>query len=167
MNQSLATRLKRLETHLKAENPVLLDVIPTYYKADKILRGMGLIDAQTSLATRISWWPLIAVLGTFSSGKSTFINSFVGEKVQDTGNQAVDDKFTVICHRSAEQAGNRTLPGTALDADGRLTANGGRVLVVVGIGDDLADARAAVYDHIAKIDFPDGFCRSDIAAKAI
>ena len=119
MNQSLATRLKRLETHLKAENPVLLDVIPTYYKADKILRGMGLIDAQTSLATRISWWPLIAVLGTFSSGKSTFINSFVGEKVQDTGNQAVDDKFTVICHRSAEQAGNRTLPGTALDADPR------------------------------------------------
>ena len=57
--------------------------------------------------------------------------------------------------------------GTALDADGRLTANGGRVLVVVGIGDDLADARAAVYEHIAKIDFPDGFCRSDIAAKAI
>ncbi len=39
--------------------------------------------------------------------------------------------------------------------------------MVVGIGDDLADARAAVYEHIAKIDFPDGFCRSDIAAKAI
>lgn len=119
MNQSLATRLKRLETHLKAENPVLLDVLPTYYKADQILRRLGLMDAQHSLATRISWWPLIAVLGTFSSGKSTFINSFVGEKVQDTGNQAVDDKFTVICHRSADQTGNRTLPGTALDADPR------------------------------------------------
>ena len=61
----------------------------------------------------------LAVLGTFSSGKSTFINSFVGEKVQDTGNQAVDDKFTVICHRSADQGGNLTLPGTALDADPR------------------------------------------------
>ncbi len=119
MNQSLATRLARLEAHLKAENPVLLDVLPTYYKADKLLRKMGLIDAQTSLANRISWWPLIAVMGTFSSGKSTFINSFVGEKVQDTGNQAVDDKFTVICHRSGDQDGNRTLPGTALDADPR------------------------------------------------
>ncbi len=119
MNQSLTTRLQRLESHLKAENPVLLEVLPTYYKADQILRRMGLIDAQTSLASRISWWPLIAVLGTFSSGKSTFINSFVGEKVQDTGNQAVDDKFTVICHRSADQGGNRTLPGTALDADPR------------------------------------------------
>lgn len=119
MNQSLANRLSRLEAHLKAENPVLLEVLPTYYKADKLLRRMGLIDAQTSLANRISWWPLIAVLGTFSSGKSTFINSFVGEKVQDTGNQAVDDKFTVICHRSPGQTGNRTLPGTALDADPR------------------------------------------------
>ncbi|HHS93912.1 MAG TPA: hypothetical protein ENK63_01015, partial [Rhodobacterales bacterium] len=119
MNQSLATRLSRLETHLKAENPVLLEVLPTYYKADKLLRKLGLIDAQTSLANRISWWPLIAVMGTFSSGKSTFINAFVGEKVQDTGNQAVDDKFTVICHRSGDQSGNRTLPGTALDADPR------------------------------------------------
>ena len=60
-----------------------------------------------------------------------------------------------------------SMPAPRFDADGRLTANGGRVLVVVGIGDDLADARAAVYEHIAKIDFPDGFCRSDIAAKAI
>ena len=119
MNQSLANRLSRLETHLRQENPVLLDVLPTYYKADKLLHRMGLIDSQTSLASRISWWPLIAVLGTFSSGKSTFINSFVGEKLQSTGNQAVDDKFTVICHRSTDQEGNRTLPGTALDADPR------------------------------------------------
>ncbi len=32
--------------------------------------------------------------------------------------------------------------GTALDADGNLVANGGRVLVVVATGDDLAAARA-------------------------
>jgi hypothetical protein len=31
----------------------------------------------------------------------------------------VDDKFTVICHRSAATSGNQTLPGTALDADPR------------------------------------------------
>lgn len=55
--------------------------------------------------------------------------------------------------------------GTALDADGGLVANGGRVLVVVAVGDDLRGARAQAYDHIAQIDFPDGFCRSDIAAK--
>ncbi len=119
MNQSLSNRLARLEKHLKAENPVLLEVLPTYYKFDKMLYKMGLMGKQTSLASRISWWPLISVMGTFSSGKSTFINSFIGEKVQDTGNQAVDDKFTVICQRPAGTESNRTLPGTALDADPR------------------------------------------------
>ncbi len=119
MNQSLANRLARLEQHLKAENPVLLEVLPTYYKFDKILRRMGLIGRESSLASRISWWPLISVLGTFSSGKSSFINAYIGEKVQDTGNQAVDDKFTVICQRTSDTDANRTLPGTALDADPR------------------------------------------------
>lgn len=119
MNQSLANRLGRLETHLKAENPVLLEVLPTYYKFDKMLRKMGLLGRESSLASRISWWPLISVMGTFSSGKSTFINSFIGETIQSTGNQAVDDKFTVICHRTSDTDGNRTLPGTALDADPR------------------------------------------------
>lgn len=119
MNQSLAKRLSRLEKHLKAENPVLLTVLPTYYKFDKLLYRMGLLPKKTSMAVRISWWPLISVLGTFSSGKSTFINSYIGEKIQGTGNQAVDDKFTVICHRTSDAEGNRTLPGTALDADPR------------------------------------------------
>jgi phosphoribosylamine--glycine ligase len=57
--------------------------------------------------------------------------------------------------------------GTAVDEHGRLVANGGRVLVVVGTGDDLAGARRAAYEHIAAIDFAEGFCRSDIAAKAV
>ncbi len=116
MNQFLAKRLANLEAHLKAENPALLEVLPTYYKLDKMLYKLGLLDRETSLASRISWWPLISVLGTFSSGKSTFINDYVGEKIQSTGNQAVDDKFTVICYGAS---GSQTLPGTALDADPR------------------------------------------------
>ena len=119
MSTFLKSRLARLESHLKAENPVLLEVLPTYYQFDKLLYKTGLLDRETSLASRISWWPLISVLGTFSSGKSTFINAYVGENLQDTGNQAVDDKFTVICHRSADTGANQTLPGTALDADPR------------------------------------------------
>jgi GTPase SAR1 family protein len=118
MSHFLKNRLARLENHVKAENPALLEVLPTYYQFDKLLYGLGLMDRDTSLASQISWWPLISILGTFSSGKSTFINSYVGEKLQGTGNQAVDDKFTVICHRSSG-AGNQTLPGTALDADPR------------------------------------------------
>ncbi len=119
MSHFLNNRLARLEKHLKAENPALLEVLPTYYKFDKLLYRTGLLDRETSMASRISWWPLISVLGTFSSGKSTFINAYVGDNLQSTGNQAVDDKFTVICHRSAGTAGGQTLPGSALDADPR------------------------------------------------
>ena len=119
MSQFLTKRLSSLESHLASENPALLEVLPTYYKLDKILYGLGLLDRESSLATKISWWPLVAVLGTFSSGKSTFINAYIGEKIQDTGNQAVDDKFTVITYRSAATASNHTLPGSALDADPR------------------------------------------------
>ncbi len=116
MSQFLKKRLENLENHLKSENPALLEVLPTYYKLDKILYRLGLLDRETSLASRISWWPLISVLGTFSAGKSTFINDYIGEKIQGTGNQAVDDKFSVICYGAS---GNLTLPGTALDADPR------------------------------------------------
>ncbi|MEE9428944.1 MAG: dynamin family protein, partial [Paracoccaceae bacterium] len=119
MGTYLKNRLARLESHLKAENPALLDVLPTYYRFDKLLTKTGLLDKDTSLASQISWWPLIAVLGTFSSGKSTFINSYVGDDLQSTGNQAVDDKFTVICHSATGATGTQTLPGTALDADPR------------------------------------------------
>ena len=57
------------------------------------------------------------MLGTFSAGKSTFINQFLSYPLQDTGNQAVDDKFTVVCYSGEKEV--RTLPGLALDADPR------------------------------------------------
>lgn len=56
--------------------------------------------------------------------------------------------------------------GTALDRAGNLISAGGRVLTVVGAGDTLAEARAAAYAKVARIDLPGGFCRSDIAAAA-
>ncbi len=56
--------------------------------------------------------------------------------------------------------------GTALDESGQLVSNGGRVLAVVGRGENLQSARERAYGLIERIDFPDGFCRSDIALKA-
>lgn len=56
--------------------------------------------------------------------------------------------------------------GTALDAEGNLVADGGRVLAVVGRGKDLRTARGAAYTHAGAIDFPTGFHRYDIAEKA-
>ena len=113
----VSQRLKNLETHLELENPVLLRVVQSFRELDAVAQAMGLMDANDSFATKIAWWPMISVLGTFSAGKSTFINHFLGSKVQRTGNQAVDDRFTVICYSRNETT--RALPGVALDADPR------------------------------------------------
>jgi phosphoribosylamine--glycine ligase len=57
--------------------------------------------------------------------------------------------------------------GTKRDAGGTLRAAGGRVLNVCASGADLAQARDRAYAAVDAIHFPDGFCRRDIAAKAL
>lgn len=110
-------RFTSLGAHLEQENPVLLSTIQSFRDVDRVAQRMALISPEDSFASQVPWWPLISVLGTFSSGKSTFINDFVGEKLQRTGNQAVDDRFTVICY-SPEPTGH-DIPGVALDSDPR------------------------------------------------
>ncbi|MFC6884733.1 MULTISPECIES: phosphoribosylamine--glycine ligase [Actinomadura] len=56
--------------------------------------------------------------------------------------------------------------GTRLDDEGRPVANGGRVLNVVGSGPDLASARSAAYEAVAKIGLRGSHHRTDIAEKA-
>jgi len=57
--------------------------------------------------------------------------------------------------------------GTALDDEGRLVSAGGRVLSVVGTGDDLAAARDAAYAATARVVLPGSHHRTDIAARAV
>jgi phosphoribosylamine--glycine ligase len=56
--------------------------------------------------------------------------------------------------------------GTALH-DGALVAAGGRVLTVTARGASVAEARDKAYAGVAAIDFPSGFCRSDIGWREI
>jgi phosphoribosylamine--glycine ligase len=56
--------------------------------------------------------------------------------------------------------------GTSRDGD-QLRATGGRVLNVTARGKTVADARRAAYEAVAKIDWPGGFCRSDIGWQAL
>jgi phosphoribosylamine--glycine ligase len=55
---------------------------------------------------------------------------------------------------------------TKRDGD-RLLANGGRVLDVTARANTVAEAQARAYAAIAKIDWPGGFCRSDIGWRAV
>ena len=115
--KAIRERLHSLEQHLKQENPVLVTAVQSFRTLDQVGYSTGLLDHEESFATQIPWWPMISVLGTFSAGKSTFINHYLNHSLQSTGNQAVDDKFTVICYSREPDA--RSLPGIALDADPR------------------------------------------------
>jgi phosphoribosylamine--glycine ligase len=57
--------------------------------------------------------------------------------------------------------------GTKRDADGLLRAAGGRVLNVTAVGDTLRDAVARAYTSVNLINWPGGFCRSDIGWRAL
>jgi hypothetical protein len=113
----ISQRLRRLEKHLKQENPILSEVVQNFRELDRISRRIGFFHREESHATSTPWWPLISVLGIYSAGKSTFINHFLRYNLQATGIQAVDDKFSVICFTRDNK--ERVLPGLALDADPR------------------------------------------------
>lgn len=56
--------------------------------------------------------------------------------------------------------------GTKREGD-RLLANGGRVLNVTALGKNVAEARDNAYAIVDNIEWPDGFCRTDIGWRAI
>lgn len=113
---------QKLKEHLAEENPSLVPLIPVYDKLDSILRSLKILDKNETLTKRIGFWPVLSVVGLYSAGKSTFINDFLGDNIQKTGTQAVDDKFTVIAYGNSKQE----LPGVALDADERFPFHGMR-----------------------------------------
>lgn len=67
---------------------------------------------------------------------------------------AGSEKGVVVFHAGTKADGNRIL------------ANGGRVLAVTAIGKDLREAHDRAYRAVDLIDWPEGFCRRDIAARA-
>lgn len=57
--------------------------------------------------------------------------------------------------------------GTETRAPDHLVTAGGRVMTVVGTGDDLAEARSVAYDRVSRIDFDGMHFRTDIAAREL
>ncbi|MFV0299591.1 MAG: phosphoribosylamine--glycine ligase, partial [Paracoccus sp. (in: a-proteobacteria)] len=66
-----------------------------------------------------------------------------------------EDSFNMVFHA-----------GTA-ERNGRILANGGRVLAATGRGDTLQEAHRRAYAQIDAIDWPEGFCRRDIGWRAL
>ncbi len=59
----------------------------------------------------------------------------------------------------------KILHAGTIKKDGKILANGGRVLNIVAEAASFESARSKAYEAIAKIDWKEGFCRKDIAKK--
>ena len=106
-NEITANRLKNLEAHLEQENSVLLHAVQSFRTLDQIAYGMGILNNDESYATRIPWWPLVAILGTFSAGKSTFINALAGQEVsRSSDRRPTTDRVIVYRHVKTEISGD-------------------------------------------------------------
>jgi phosphoribosylamine--glycine ligase len=57
--------------------------------------------------------------------------------------------------------------GTKQNAKGEIEAHGGRVLAVTALGKSVREAQAKAYALVDTIDWPEGFCRRDIAWRAV
>ncbi|QBS42706.1 phosphoribosylamine--glycine ligase [Nocardia sp. CS682] len=79
----------------------------------------------------------------------------IGDVISGAGEGALDESAAVL-HA-----------GTALREDGTLVSAGGRVLNVVGVGADLAEARTHAYERIASIKLPGSHYRTDIGLAAV
>jgi phosphoribosylamine---glycine ligase len=70
--------------------------------------------------------------------------------------------------RASQVAGGVLLhAGTRRDEDGKLRSAGGRVLNAIGIGSNIEQAIARAYEVVDAIDWPLGFYRRDIGARAM
>ena len=82
------------------------------------------------------------------------------------GNYASGSEIRGVSAADAREGVTIFHAGTKADG-GRLLANGGRVLCVSAIAPDVEEARRRAYAAIDAIDWPEGFCRRDIASRAL
>ena len=83
------------------------------------------------------------------------------------GYPGTPEKGGAIDLRDTEAEGAKVFhAGTAIK-DGRLVANGGRVLNVTATGQNVTEAQAAAYAAVDRIDFASGFCRRDIGWREV
>jgi phosphoribosylamine--glycine ligase len=109
--------------------------------------GTGTLDQ-----VRMAWKDQAALVVVMAA------RGYPGDYVTNTeiGNlQAAASEDVIVLH-----AGTRR-------TDSRLLSAGGRVLGITAIGDTVGDARDRAYAAIDKIDWPDGFYRTDIGWRAI
>ncbi len=111
--KTVSKHLINLENYFSASNPILQKASKSFQQLDQLEYDLGLIDDDETTATKSSWWPIVSLIGGFSTAKNEFINRYLNVNLHSSNH-----KFTVLQY--TPQPNNATLPGTALDADHRL-----------------------------------------------
>lgn len=108
-------------------------------------------------------------LGVLDSIKPKFKKAYAISIVQAAkGYPYAYKKGDVILYPETLPEGTSILhAGTAMDKDGDIVTNGGRVLSVCAIGSTLEEASEKAYELCEKVYFKDNYYRGDIAAKSI
>ncbi|RJQ70837.1 MAG: Dynamin family protein [Desulfobacteraceae bacterium] len=88
------------DNYIKALRTELLEMVAE--QLTPVAMRYGYSDVP--LETTIKWKPQVLVLGSYSSGKSTLINDFLGARIQATGQAPTDDSFTIITHDDNQAA---------------------------------------------------------------
>ncbi|MBN9440223.1 phosphoribosylamine--glycine ligase [Bosea sp. (in: a-proteobacteria)] len=85
------------------------------------------------------------------------------------GYPGTPEKGSVIADvaKAAAQDGVLIFHAGTQEKEGKLVANGGRVLNVVALGKSVSEAQARAYAAVDLIDWPGGFCRRDIGWQAV
>ncbi len=128
----------------------LEEILPR--KLAQVFRDYGL-DLD-ELLVPLKWKPLVLFIGNYSSGKSTFINEFLGRDIQRTGQAPTDDSFTIITAPEGEEP-EGDLTGSTVVNDERFPFESLR-----GFGQKLLShlsmkrVKAPVLENIAIIDTP-------------
>ncbi len=109
----VSKHLLNLESFFSTTSPILQQASKIYHELDQLEYELGLFDEEDTNASKSSWWPVVSLIGGFSSSKTEFINRYLGANIHSSNH-----KFTV--HQYTPQTTNATLPGSALDSDYRL-----------------------------------------------
>ncbi len=72
-----------------------------------------------------------------------------------------------IHHEELQENAHISFAGVSRGEDGKLYATGGRVLVCVGLGDSIKEARDRAYMLVGQVHFAGKQCRTDIAYQAL
>jgi hypothetical protein len=111
--KTISKHLINLDNQFSTSSPILQQASKTYHHLDQLEYDLGLINHDDTAAIKTSWWPIVSLVGGFSTAKSEFANRYLGTNIHSSHH-----KFTV--HQFTPQENPATLPGTALDADHRL-----------------------------------------------